>query len=129
MSIVIEVLKNLLRRPATIEYPKKSTDIEADARGAQYPDLRKCIGCSLCALECPSKAIAMKKLPEDKKPPQNKRGLYPVIDYRSCIFCYRCVRVCPVNAYIVSNEYRLATFDQITSEELSLRTLEMKSGV
>jgi len=123
MSIVLEALKNLFSRPSTIEYPKKSTAIESDARGRHYADLKKCIGCSLCAIECPPRAITMKKLPEDKRPPRNRRGLYPVINYAACIFCYRCVTVCPVKAYIVTNEYRLAEKEPVTSEELTLHTL------
>ncbi|NPA96760.1 MAG: 4Fe-4S dicluster domain-containing protein [Crenarchaeota archaeon] len=124
MRIAGEVLRNLFRKPATIQYPKQQTQIEPDARGRHFADLKKCIGCSLCAMDCPSKAIVMKKLPEDKKPPQNRRGLYPVINYLNCIYCYRCVTICPVKAYVTSSEYRLATESKVlTSEELSLSTL------
>ncbi len=124
MRLLSEVIKNLFSKPATIEYPKKETPIEPDARGRHFADLKKCIGCSLCAIECPAKAIAMKKLPEDKKPPQNRRGLYPVINYLSCIYCYRCVTICPVRAYVTTSEYRLATESRVlTSEELSLASL------
>ncbi len=124
MSFVKEVLSHLFRKPVTIEYPYVETPIERDSRGRHFPDLRKCIGCSLCAIECPAKVITMKKLPPELKPPKNPRGLYPVINYIGCIFCYRCIAVCPVNAYIISSEYRLATDRNIeTSEELSLATL------
>jgi len=125
MSMIREVLRNLFRRPATIEYPKKPTPVEPDARGRHYVDLRKCIGCSLCAVDCPSKSITMKPLPPElrEKAKQNRRGLYPVINYMNCIYCYRCVSICPVKAYVTTSEYQLASPEPLTSEELSLATL------
>ncbi len=124
MKLLLEALRNVFRKPATIEYPRVATPIEPSSRGRHFADLRKCIGCSLCAIECPSKVITMKKLPDELKPPHNKRGLYPVINYLGCIFCYRCVSVCPVKAYITTDEYRLATDSVETSEQLSLATLK-----
>jgi len=131
-SFLREVLRNLIRRPATIEYPKKETPVEPDFRGRHYPDLTKCIGCSLCALECPSNVITMKPIPKelaDAAPPANRRRIYPSIRYFGCIFCYRCVTVCPVRAYVVSNEYRLASDKPLFSDELSLSTLRRRKGV
>ncbi len=124
MAIVIEALKNLLRRPSTIQYPREPTPVEKDFRGKHYADLRKCIGCSICAIECPSNCITMKKLPEGIKLKHNPRGLYPVIEYNACVFCYRCVKVCPVDAYITTNDYMLSTKEKLLSESLSLSTLE-----
>lgn len=124
MSIWQEILKNVFKKPVTIEYPKVETPIEKDSRGLQYADLNKCTGCSLCAIECPSNAIEMRKLPENIKLKHNPRGLYPVINYPSCIFCYRCITICPVNAFVTTSEYRLATeIDKLFSDVYSLKTL------
>jgi NADH-quinone oxidoreductase subunit I len=123
MSIIRDVIRNLLSKPITIEYPRKLTPIEKDFRGRHYADLKKCTGCSLCAIECPSNCISMEKLPENIKLRHNPRGLYPNINYMSCVFCYRCVKVCPVNAYITTNEYRLSSVKEVYSKELTIQTL------
>ena len=123
MSIIKEVLANFFKKPATIEYPRKaSIEVEKDLRGMFYADLRLCTGCSLCAIECPAKAIEMKKLPEDVKLKHNPRGLYPVVNYMSCVFCYRCVRVCPVSAFITTPVHQLSSTKEVTSENQTLKT-------
>lgn len=76
-------------------------------------------------IECPANAIAMEKIPEKyvDKVKRNPRKIFPVVNYLKCVYCYRCVAVCPTRAYVVTNEYRLATDKPITSRELSLQTL------
>ncbi len=44
--------------------------------------------------------------------PSGKPKEYPVIDFGKCVFCYQFVRVCPVNAYVTSATYDLASFDK-----------------
>ncbi|MEM1644437.1 MAG: 4Fe-4S binding protein [Ignisphaera sp.] len=124
MKILKEALKNFFSKPSTIEYPRRTAIVvEKDLRGMFYADLSKCTGCSLCSIECPAKAIEMKKLPEDRKPKHNPRGLYPVVNYMSCVFCYRCVRVCPVEAFITTSVHQLSSTGEVYSEDLTLRTL------
>lgn len=125
MRVLIETLKSFFSKPSTIEYPRKVMMVtEKDLRGMFYVDLNKCTGCSLCAIECPAKAIEMKMLPETIKLKHNPRGRYPVVNYMSCVFCYRCVRVCPTEAFITTPVYQLSAVKEVTSEEITVGTLK-----
>lgn len=53
-------------------------------------DKFNCTGCSLCAIECPTKAIQLKYLIDPV-------FLYPVVDSIKCINCKKCIDICPVN--------------------------------
>ncbi len=121
LKLLTEVLSNVFKRASTIEYPKQPSLALKEHRGQQYADLSKCVGCSLCAVECPSNAITMASLPVKLK--HNPRSIYPVIDYGKCIFCYRCVDVCPVKAYVITNYFEIASDRPGNSSELSLNTI------
>ncbi|MCY0868164.1 MAG: 4Fe-4S binding protein [Desulfurococcus sp.] len=117
-------LKNIVSKPATIQYPREPTPVEKDIRGMHYADLNKCTGCSLCAIECPADAIRMTPIPEGYEAPKiNPRRIYPIVSYSLCVFCYRCVTACPFNAYVSTSEYRLAGHVVGDSSPLSLSTL------
>ncbi len=107
LKMLSEIARNLFSKPVTVEYPIK-VDIEAspEYRGLHYVDANKCIGCSLCARECPSNTIVMINHPEK---PGKKLA---VVNYDACVFCYHCVYICPVKAYVTSNEYKLAVLDK-----------------
>lgn len=128
-AILSLILKNLLSKPSTVQYPKEPTSIEPDFRGKHYVDLNKCTGCTLCKIDCPADAIEMEPIPPNFEAPKiNPRKVYPVVNYFRCIYCYRCVTICPTNSYVVSNDYRLASDTLINSKDLSLTTLR-KTGV
>lgn len=105
LKLLPEILKNLFKKPATYKFPREDRPASQDYRGMQVVDIKKCISCRLCLYDCPADAIEMKVNPTTNKE-------YPITDFGKCVFCYQCVRVCPVNAYVTSNEYKLASFDK-----------------
>ncbi len=121
LKLIKEVVTNVFRKPVTIQYPYERPEVTRGLRGRHYPDLSKCIGCSLCFVDCPANAIKMVKLPKPVK--KNPRGIYPIVDYGKCVFCYQCVFVCPVKAYVTTTEFELAGESVENSNELSLKTL------
>ncbi len=112
LKLVPEVLRNVFKRPVTIQYPYEPIEPTPDYRGQHRVNGDKCIGCRLCAIDCPTGAIQMRKFPQKDKP-------VPVIITDLCIYCYHCVYVCPVKAYIISNE-RPEPFEERGREILPL---------
>ncbi|MDG6928844.1 MAG: NADH-quinone oxidoreductase subunit I [Nitrososphaerota archaeon] len=112
--------KHLLRRRMTLMYPhvenyptqqmyaydpKKNVAVSG-WRGRHYLDMDKCTGCQLCFIACEniSEAIEMIPLPETDYP-QNKKKIFPSVDYGRCVFCGFCVDACPFYAlYMTPND-------------------------
>ena len=54
-------------------------------------DSNHCVGCGVCASNCPPKALTMVK---DQKTGKNR----PSVDYKKCIRCFCCQELCPQEA-------------------------------
>ena len=104
-------LKNALRRPTTVEFPKDvrprlerfraSFALLHDEHGEEL-----CIGCLQCERICPSQVITIKQGPKrESKVTGKKRGVAEdfVLDLSACIFCELCVQVCPTDAIVMTH--------------------------
>lgn len=56
----------------------------------------RCVGCGVCSLSCPRKAIAMDYRPEETPIPDGAMSdMVPKVDTSLCIGCGKCQYVCP----------------------------------
>ena len=94
MGIITDVLKNMFKKPFTIDYPKKKSKISVNFRGKIHVDRKKCIGCYLCQMNCPTGAIVV-----------NKKTKKAEVDMGLCILCSMCAEVCPVKCIYFTSDY------------------------
>ena len=91
-------------KPVTEHYPYKiMKEAPPGFRGKIQYSLEKCIGCGMCWMNCPAKAI--EPVPTEKTRTKKKPKFYI---YR-CIFCGFCAEVCPTKAITLTQDYHTAT--------------------
>jgi NADH-quinone oxidoreductase subunit I len=105
-------LRNALRRPTTVEFPKVIRP-RAERYRSSFALLHEadgdeaCIGCLICERICPSQVIAIKAGGKrESKVGGKKRGYADdfTLDLSACIFCELCVQVCPTDAIVMTRE-------------------------
>ncbi len=102
---------------ATYGYPFEPYEVPDDFRGKPEYNYDNCIGCTACAIACPSNAINVKLN-------KAKNKLVWKFDCGRCIYCGRCDEVCPTNAVFLSKQFETAVKfnkeDLITRGELEV---------
>jgi NADH-quinone oxidoreductase subunit I len=107
-------LRNLFRRPVTVQYPTVKRLYPDRFRGIlalTYDPAtgeENCIGCRLCEYICPPQVIKVEMLKSEKR---NFAKVF-TLELYSCEFCELCVQVCPTDAIIMLKTFDLATADR-----------------
>ena len=97
-AMLEDVLRSLVREPATERYPFERREAPKRLRGLLHWNPTECTGCGLCAMDCPADAIEVIKL--------DKKAKRFVIRYYldRCTFCGQCVESCRKNCLDMSDE-------------------------
>ena len=126
----VTALRQLFRRRMTLRYPEEKLEIEGEGfqydakkaigipgyKGRHILFLDKCTGCQLCSIACENIADCIEMVTVEKKDfpawvvpkqlaaaatfPQNKKSLWPQIDFGSCVFCGFCVHP---DTFVITN--------------------------
>lgn len=106
-TMLRDVSTSLLRKPVTERYPFERRDVPDRLRGKLQWDPEKCIGCALCATDCPAEAIEFIVL--DKKAKQ----FVFIYHLDRCTFCAQCVQSCRHECLAMSaDEWELAALER-----------------
>ncbi len=109
-TMIREVLRHVAVKPATEQYPFVKTPMPPHFRGKIEVNTAKCIGCRMCEHDCPTGAIVITKLGNNR----NQATLY----HDKCIYCAQCVDSCPVDAISYTSNYELAEHLRATLTEV-----------
>ena len=124
----IVTLRNLLRKPVTVQYPEERLPQHSRFRGqefAWYED--RCTGCATCAKYCPLGIIRIVTDPNGGF--EQEGGSYKIdvfdIDQARCMYCGLCVEACPYDALHMGTNFEAAQEHRadlvITMEQLKAR--------
>ena len=119
--------RHLFHPRMTLRYPEQKLDLEGPGyrydprksvglpgfKGRHILYFEKCTGCQLCAIACDGVAVAIDMQKVSKGKPQNKKDIWPAVDYGRCVFCGLCVDACPFDALAMTNDYELSAYDKM----------------
>ena len=95
-SMILEAIKNLFSKPATLKYPAEPSPPPPRYRGLIVYKKELCIFCTKCELVCPPGAIRFTYNEDGSK----EFHYNPYL----CIYCGECVRACPKPGCLIQIE-------------------------
>lgn len=116
IGVLKEMIQNLGSKPATILYPAEKVPVPEAFRGRIAIRDEMCIGCSKCAVVCPTLCITMVASEREVEMKGKKivRKKKPEVKLFACIRCGLCEEYCPTDpkAIYLTTEFAGAGTDK-----------------
>lgn len=96
------ILRNLVIRKSTRQYPVEVRATFAGVRGELVNDIEHCIFCGTCEIKCPSRCIQV-----------DQKACIWAYDPFACVYCGVCVGACPAKSLYQKTEYRRPTGERL----------------
>lgn len=112
-TMLKDVTRALIKKPATEKYPATRPDTPERYRGLLKWDASGCTGCGLCSKDCPADALEVIVL--DRKAKRFVVRYHP----DQCVYCGACVYACRFDCLTLAHDdWELASRDPETFELL-----------
>jgi NADH-quinone oxidoreductase subunit I len=109
---IIEVAKEAMKKPYTMEFPEHKEALTDNYRGIHKLDITTCINCQACAKICPNQTIVMVEGEADTAFKPSGPKLFPEINLERCLFCALCEEVCPTDCLVLTKDTDFEKFDR-----------------
>lgn len=106
-------MRNMLRGPITVQYPREKVTLPERARWAvqmkhDKTGAHKCTACMACEKACPDFIIKIDVTQGEDRSKHIDRWGYEI---GACMMCGLCVEACPFDAIEMGHDYELARRD------------------
>ncbi|PKB72712.1 MAG: hypothetical protein BZY75_05665 [SAR202 cluster bacterium Io17-Chloro-G7] len=112
---LLVTLKNLTKKPFTVEYPETRVAQHSRFRGEEFVWYEeRCTGCASCAKYCPLGIIKIETSPSETAPQQGDKYRLEVFDIQlfRCMFCGLCVEACPYDALFMGSGFEQSQYSR-----------------
>ena len=112
---LLVTLKNLTKRPFTVQYPEQRLSQHPRFRGEEFVWYEeRCTGCASCAKYCPLGIIKIVTSPSETAPLEGDKYRLEVFDIEiaRCMFCGLCVEACPYDALFMGSGFEQGQYSR-----------------